>query len=154
MCFIKNIKKKIKKNKISKVKLTLRKKWSYPFRISSVNVTKFGRIYWRNPYWKTSFFVQRDVVVRGKNTTSKTKPRYLKLIKQQERYSWCVYVLKHNNWGILKCLEDNKQHNTNVFRRLKYNNQDVPEVFKVYKTTRKVMCLEVKMHQARNDLHI
>ena len=40
------------------------KKWSFPVRISSANVTKsavsygFGHIYWRNPSWKTSFFVQ------------------------------------------------------------------------------------------------
>ena len=36
---------------------TLHKKWSFPLRISSVNVTKFGfgHIYWRNPWWKTSF---------------------------------------------------------------------------------------------------
>ena len=38
-------------------------KWSFPLRIFSVNVTKsavsceFGHIYWRNPQWKTSFFV-------------------------------------------------------------------------------------------------
>ena len=38
--------------------------WSFPLRISSVNVAKsavscgFGHIYWRNPQWKTSFFVQ------------------------------------------------------------------------------------------------
>ena len=51
--------------------LKLRKRWSFPFGISSVNVTKsagncgFGHIYWRNPQWKTflcivccsSFFV-------------------------------------------------------------------------------------------------
>ena len=42
----------------------LHKKWSFPLRISSVNVTKsaassrFNHIYWRNPYSKTSFFVQ------------------------------------------------------------------------------------------------
>ena len=42
--------------------LTLHKKWSFPLRISSVNVTKstdscgFGHIYWRNPSCKTSFF--------------------------------------------------------------------------------------------------
>ena len=42
----------------------LHKKWSFPLRISSVNVTKsagncgFGQIYWRIPKWKTSFFVQ------------------------------------------------------------------------------------------------
>ena len=44
------------------------KKWSFPLRISSVNVTKsavsygFGHIYWRNPYWKTPFFVQWQIL--------------------------------------------------------------------------------------------
>ena len=44
--------------------VSLHKKWSFPLRISSVNVTKpvvscgFGHIYWRNTKWKTSFFVQ------------------------------------------------------------------------------------------------
>ena len=43
---------------------SLHKKWSFPLRISSVNVTKsagncgFGHIHWRNPECKTSFFVQ------------------------------------------------------------------------------------------------
>ena len=44
---------------------SLHKKWSFPLRISSVNVTKsavsdsgLGHIYWRNPEWETSFFVQ------------------------------------------------------------------------------------------------
>ena len=42
----------------------LHKKWSFVLRISSVNVTKsavtcgFDHIYWRNPLYKTSFFVQ------------------------------------------------------------------------------------------------
>ena len=42
------------------------KKWSFPLRISLVNMTKsaencgFGHIFKRNPYWKTSFFVQCD----------------------------------------------------------------------------------------------
>ena len=46
------------------VLLSLLKKWSFPLRISSVNVTKswgncgFGHIYLRNPSWNTSFFVQ------------------------------------------------------------------------------------------------
>ena len=41
---------------------TLHKKWTFPLRIFSVNVTKsavccgFGHIYWRNPDWETSFF--------------------------------------------------------------------------------------------------
>ena len=43
---------------------TLHKKWSFPLRISLVNVTKsagncgFSHINWRNRQWKTSFFVQ------------------------------------------------------------------------------------------------
>ena len=42
----------------------LHKKWSFPLRIPLVNVTKSAgncgssHIYWRNPQWKTSFFVQ------------------------------------------------------------------------------------------------
>ena len=45
-------------------KQILNKKWNFPLRISSVNVTKsavscgFDHIYWRNSQWKTSFFVQ------------------------------------------------------------------------------------------------
>ena len=44
-------------------KTTLDKKWGFPLRISSVDVTKsavscgFGHIYWKNLEWKTSFFV-------------------------------------------------------------------------------------------------
>ena len=48
-------------------RFTLHKKWIFPLRISSVNVTKstgncgFGHIFWRYPEWKTSFFVQCHV---------------------------------------------------------------------------------------------
>ena len=44
-------------------KTTLDKKWGFPLRISSIDVTKsavscgFGHIYWKNLEWKTSFFV-------------------------------------------------------------------------------------------------
>ena len=40
------------------------KKWSFSLGISSVYMNKsegncgFGHIYWRNPWWRTSFFVQ------------------------------------------------------------------------------------------------
>ena len=43
---------------------SLHKRWSFPLKISSVIVTKsavscvFGYIYWRNPCWKISFFMQ------------------------------------------------------------------------------------------------
>ena len=42
--------------------VTLNKNWSFPFRFTLVNMTKsagnweFGHIYWRNPWWNTSFF--------------------------------------------------------------------------------------------------
>ena len=44
------------------VLITVHKKWSFPLRISSVNVTKsarnwlFGHIYWKISSWKTSIF--------------------------------------------------------------------------------------------------
>ena len=47
----------------------LHKKWSFPLKISSVNLTKsavscgFGNIYWRNPEWKTSFFVYCHIFI-------------------------------------------------------------------------------------------
>ena len=53
-----------RKSEQKKDKLALHKKWSFPLRISSVNVTKspvscrVGRNYWRNPSWKISFFMQ------------------------------------------------------------------------------------------------
>ena len=53
-------------NDQSIILMTLHKRWSFPLRISSVNVTKFAgthgfrHIYWRNPPWKTSFFEQCD----------------------------------------------------------------------------------------------
>ena len=51
--------------------LALDKKSSFPLRISSINVTKFtgnrgfDHIYWRNPQWKTSFFVQYLLVIHS-----------------------------------------------------------------------------------------
>ena len=48
-------------------KVALHKKWSFPLRISSVNVIKsevsfgFANIYWRNPEWKTSFSCSEGV---------------------------------------------------------------------------------------------
>ena len=68
---------------------SLHKKWSFPLRIFSVNVTKsavsceFGHIYWRNPYWKTSFFCA--VVLR----------RYRGEYKHQQ---FMPIVSLHNPW--------------------------------------------------------
>ena len=44
--------------------ISLHKNWSFPLRVSLVIVTKstvsciFSHIHWRNPWWKTSFFVE------------------------------------------------------------------------------------------------
>ena len=49
--------------------LPLYEKWSFPLRISSINITKsfgnrgFSNIYWRNSKWKTSFFVQCAMIL-------------------------------------------------------------------------------------------
>ena len=45
-------------NSIQKIK-SLHNNWRFPLRISSVNmnVNVNGHIYWRNPWWETSFFV-------------------------------------------------------------------------------------------------
>ena len=46
---------------------------TFPIKISSVNVIKsavsygFGDIYWRKPWWKTLFFVQRHLWLLTKN---------------------------------------------------------------------------------------
>ena len=51
------------------VSRTPHKKWSFPLRISPVKVTKsavscgFDHIYWRNPYWKTSFLCSGSATV-------------------------------------------------------------------------------------------
>ena len=47
------------------------KKWSFQLRISSVNVTKytgncgFGHIYWKDPWFKNSFFVQCSLIFKA-----------------------------------------------------------------------------------------
>ena len=57
------------------LKLSLHKKWSVPLRFSSVNMTKsavscgFGRIYWRNPQWKISCFVQYFINLHTRTPT-------------------------------------------------------------------------------------
>ena len=53
------------------VSITLHNKWSFPLRISSVNMTKSAancgvdHIYWRNIWWKTLFFAQCNIFFLG-----------------------------------------------------------------------------------------
>ena len=64
------------KGEMVQLKYTLHKKWSFPLRILSVNVTKsavsceFGNSYWRNPKWKTSFVVQWNFLIRESCSTA------------------------------------------------------------------------------------
>ena len=66
--------KKLKELKIGKglVPETLHENWSFPLRISSVNVTKsavfcgFSHIYWRNPQWKLHFLCNEIAKKKGK----------------------------------------------------------------------------------------
>ena len=98
-----------------KMSRTLHKKWSFPLGISSVNVTKsavscwFGHIYWRNPWWKTSFFVQWDseklaiIIRRGsnKNLWTFTLLLFIQLrVPLRERLS-SVKVLEKLNFSSL-----------------------------------------------------
>ena len=67
-------------------KQILHKKWSFPLRISLVNVTKsavscgFGHIYWRNSRWKTLFFVHWKI-----RSTCAWQMLYLDYSNLQER---------------------------------------------------------------------
>ena len=68
-------------------------KMKFSVKISSVNVIKFaencgfGNIYWRNPYWKTSFFVpwlkvhqQKHFASRSRKSNKKKKQKKNKLV--------------------------------------------------------------------------
>lgn len=43
-------------------------------------------------------------VIRGENTTNKGCLRYLKLLKQHERYGWYVYSVNYSKWCTIKVL--------------------------------------------------
>ena len=56
-----------KGEKTDEFRIVVHKKWSFPLRISSVNVTKstvscgYIHIYWRNPSWKASFLCSAGI---------------------------------------------------------------------------------------------
>ena len=58
---------------------SLHKKWNFPLRISSINMTKsaencgFGHIYWRNPYWKLHFLCSASCWISKSKGTSLMK---------------------------------------------------------------------------------
>ena len=72
---------------------SLHKKWSFPLRISSGNVTKsavssgFGHIYYRNPYWKTSFLCS--------DWSSKSWTKYLEQSKEMQE-NWLREKMQKN----------------------------------------------------------
>ena len=83
--------------------LAFHRKWIFPLRASSVNVTKsaencgFGHIYWRNPKWKTSFFVQcwsSESLQRRKTFSQKifSFKKVLLKLSQNSQQNTCVRV--------------------------------------------------------------
>ena len=83
------------------------KKWSFPLWLSSVNVTKseancgFRHIYWRNPEWKTSFFVQCiacTLLINMIFFSVNISWEYLHAVMFAYSFCWNFRVL----WGVLK----------------------------------------------------
>ena len=77
----------IHNDRIVPFQITLHKKWSFPLRISPVNVIKsegncgFRHIYWRNPQRKTSFFVQcnyENEIIQVRITIFRTAQNFIK----------------------------------------------------------------------------
>ena len=83
---------------------SLHKKWSFPLRISSVNMTKsavyceYGHIYWRNPKWKASFFVQDS----KQNAVSPTGKLKITIFRRNCRLSKRTEVLD-TSWNTQVC---------------------------------------------------
>ena len=77
--------------------ITTAQKWSFPLRICSVNwkfalSCVFGHIYWRNPRWKTSFFVQCT---------------NLHLNEYRQELHYCLFAVKLDRYvGIFNTLND------------------------------------------------
>ena len=72
---------------------SLHKEWSFPLRISSVNVTKsavsceFGYIYWRNPQLKTSFLCSDSWNCKSNKSQ---RHHYVKHVQMQS-YFWSIF---------------------------------------------------------------
>ena len=79
---------------------------SFLLRISTVNVTKsvvscrFGHIYWRNPKWKTSFFVQWNFfVIQWKTVRVKVRSSHSKMLfKIGALKNVAIFTGKHLCW--------------------------------------------------------
>ena len=79
---------------------TLHKKWSFPLRITSVNVTKsvgncvFGHIYWRNRYWKTFFVCSDNDDWRANFSMILFSPLYTRYVKIIIEMTLAVFINK------------------------------------------------------------
>ena len=78
------------------------KKWSFPFKMSSVNVTKsavscgFGNIYWRNPEWKTLFFLHCRKLMTGKYFITYLKTFIISQTLKPLGFLYFGFVIVHN----------------------------------------------------------
>ena len=96
---------------------SLHKKWSFPFRTSSVNVTKsafswgFGHIYWGNPSWKTSFFV-RFLIIKNSWTYRLILNFYF------YPHAFVLYTASSLYWCIfMKAVRTFKRHQYDFFKK-------------------------------------
>ena len=106
-------------------KQTLHKKWSFPLRISSVNVIKsavswgFGHIYWINPRWKTSFFVQWKI-----SSTCARQMLCLDYSNLQDRRNLSkLYLIARGHWFHVQLNPgfSNSQGTDKVVRKIRYS---------------------------------
>ena len=94
--------KQIEREKHRTMLTALHKKWSFPFRMSSVNVTKsavscgFGNIYWRNPEWKTLFFLQCRKLMTGKYVKTYLKTFIISQTLKPLGFLYFGFVIVHN----------------------------------------------------------
>ena len=116
--------------------LSLHKKWSFLLRISSVNVTKsawncrFGQIYCRNPWSKTSFFVQWIWIIK----------RFLEKLRTylvwNTQHRECRLGLRINTWGLphlaIVAVERNSDNFLNKNRNKMYSTSLIPSCFSAH----------------------
>ena len=96
-------------------------KWSFPLKISSLNVTEsarnngFGHIYWRNPQWETSFFTQWTLLKRihFNNYKDALDSMHLRLTLQHI-FQWMISAEKHLSRILIFCISHWAANSLNV----------------------------------------
>ena len=90
--------------------VTLHRRWSFTFRISSVNVTKsaencgFGHIYWWNPSWKTSTSCKKECTPGSVAWVNLWRNLFVMIRMRRKVVKLPVPAIKKAvNWFAMKC---------------------------------------------------